>query len=286
MARRVKYRTVDYSVGWLVLITALLIGAAAVQTGRVQEWLRPGVRFDVLMPVGGTEGLKQGAEVTMLGASAGHVTDVTIDENGDVIASVQVDRDFARFIAQDSLIYVRRAFVFAGDASLEITVGRGSPLVFDETTTLEARIDTGATDAVASILDEVKAELGPLMNNAERSSASVATILESIAEGKGPAGRALMNEPMADEIDSIVFDLGKISRGLSEIASNINEASGELTRSAQDTAAVAPGLILQIEQTLAEVEALSRAMQSNWLIGGNGELPEDPELPSPSESLP
>ena len=286
MARRVRYRTVDYSVGWLVLITALLLGAAALQTGRVQEWLRPGVRFRVLMPKDGSQGLKLGSDVTMLGASAGSVTDVSIDENGDVIASVQVDRDFVRFIHKDSQIFVRRAFVMFGDASLEITRGQTTPLVFDETTVLVAKIDTGATDTVTGILDEVQTNLGPLLSNAERSSDAVATILESVAEGKGPAGRALMYEPMALDLDQIIADMSTITSGLSLVAESIGKASPDLTRSAQDTAAITPGLVIQIEQTLAEVEALTRAMQNTWLIGDGGAAFEDPELPSASESLP
>ena len=46
------------------------------------------------------------------------------------------------------------------------------------------------------------------------------------------------------------------------------------------------GLIIQIEQTLAEVEALTRAMQNTWLIGDGSSAFDDPPSRSPSETLP
>lgn len=77
-----------------------------------------------------------------------------------------------------------------------------------------------------------------------------------------------------DSLNTILSDVKKASPRLPEATDNLADASTNL-----------PSLIVQTRTTLSELEKLAKQLQSNWLIGGDGPVPDEEGL-TPVEAAP
>src|SRR4051812_3847638 len=75
------------------------------------------------LPAEGTEGLKEGADVSVQGNVVGTVRRIRRDHAADrSVAEVVIDREFSDFVRSDSKVRIRRTLGF-GDAYLQIDKG-------------------------------------------------------------------------------------------------------------------------------------------------------------------
>lgn len=260
MAQRFKYESVDYSVGWLALVTLVLVVGGVVQTGAVQGWLDPGVSFSVRMPdKEGSLGLREGADVVVLGAHAGRVTRVELRDRR-VIVRARLDASFARLMTTNWKIYVRKSFVVAGDAYLEIEPGDADPLEFTDETTGVALIDEDLVESVTAIVEsarvfaegtlpEVQARLPETLDNIEGVTESLSVVLarladergdmavamsnmrtlsDEVANGDGPLAMLIRNVDLTADIQKVVAELFEVSQNTDELLVSLNEGAEEM----------------------------------------------------------
>jgi len=288
MAEKFKFRYVNEIVGSFVLLIVALLLAGIFLAGHAQQWFVPVHRFTLAFPPEGSFGLKNGAEVIILGTTVGKIDRITVNEDGLMSGRISIKGDFIRFIRDDSKALVKNKFVVAGDTYVEITKGKGPQL--PPGSTLEAVKDTEITEMIQGVLEEIKevtlptieqgrmaleeytklaADLRDPEGNLQQLIARLARIAGGLEKGEGMAG-ALMKDPtLADELQSIITRVSNSFDQLAEILDNVTEATKKLPKMTDAVSGEledASGFVLQTRDTLRETQRLIEAIQRHWLI--------------------
>ena len=280
LEQRFKFRRVNEITGTFVLVVVAVLLAAVVWTGHSQRWFKSRVTLRIVLPEAGAAGIRQGSEVYFLGTLVGSVSDVVVDTTGRMEAEADIRRDFFRFVRVDSSAVVKMKFGVAGDSYFEITRGEGRPLpeknasiVCNEQfqSALEAAVEDIRSQAMA-VLKKTSAGLDAwtmlgtnLINTQERLDQLVA----DVQAGKGTVGNLLTDPATADELKTLLVKANQSVDGLQVTLNNLQQAStnlpaisGAVGKEAKDL----PGLVLQTQVSMREVERLVEAMQKTWLL--------------------
>lgn len=294
MEERFKFRHVHAITGTFVLVALGVLIAALVLAGRSQRWFIGNVTLRIVLPEGGAAGIRQGSEVYFLGTLMGTVSDVSVDPAGRMEAEVNIRRDFFRFVRADSSAVVKRKFGLVGDAYFEITRGHGQPLpeknariVCNEQlpSALETAVEEVRREAVPALkklsagLDTWTGLGSNLITSRERLDQLIVRadgIAAGLQQGKGTAGKLLTDPSAADELKTL---LEKANRSMDELRATLNHletASGNLQLASAHLPAISeamgkeakdlPGLALQTQTSMRELERLMEAMQRHWLL--------------------
>jgi len=223
----------------------------------------------------------------------GTVSDVSVDPAGRMEARVNIRRDFFLFVRSDSSAVVKRKFGVA-DAYFEITRGHGQTLpeknasiVCNEQvpSALETAVEDVRREAVPALkklsegLDpwtalgtNLLASLGRLDQLILR----VDNIAADLQQGKGTAGKLLTDGAAADELKSLLVNANRSMYELQATFKNLQTASGNLQLASTNLPAISealsketkdlPGLVLQTQTSMRELERLIEAMQRHWLL--------------------
>jgi phospholipid/cholesterol/gamma-HCH transport system substrate-binding protein len=320
MKERFKFRHVNEITGIFVILVVVVLIAAIVWTARSQGWFRGTVSLQIVLPEAGAAGIRQGSEIYFLGTLVGTVSDVVVDTTGRMEARTSIRSDFFRFVRMDSSAVVKKKFGVAGDAYFEITRGQGQPLPkknasiicrdlpgtmettieefrsavlpvleklsvgLDTWTTLGEKLSAGA-DAwtrLGTNLGESRQHLDILVGRLDR-------IIADVEQGKGTAGKLLTDPAIADDLKTIL-DKGNVSmdqlqtilQDVKAAGTNLSAVSEALATEAKDL----PGLVLQTQQTLYELERLIEGIQRHWLIRKYIEQRQPGTRIPPTEVLP
>ncbi len=273
------FRYANEAVGILVVVSLVLFIAAALQSGRVREWLDPGVLLRVLLPASGLQGLAEGAQVEVLGTRAGQVQSIVIDPEQQFYAEVRLDRDLIPFVRRDSKVIIRKQFGVAGASYMEITRGTGEPLDW-EYAVLSASTEGAPQETVGELLEELRSRLYPVIDDSQRAISAVASLTEelqrpdgpllgllasldtltgSLARGEGPVGAILTDQAMAQNIREMMErlnrDLVRVGPLLGELqstTSNLTAISGSIADQTQEL----PALSARVESVLNSVDSV------------------------------
>lgn len=318
--QRFKFRHVNEITGTFVILVVVALIAAVVWTGYRQRWFGGTVTLRIVLPEAGAAGILQGSQVYFLGTLVGTVSDVAVDEAGRMEAETTIRSDFFRFVREDSFAVVKKKFGVAGDAYFEITRGQGQPLPrkdasivcrelpgtmktaieevrsaalpvlekfsagLDTWTTLGEKLSTGA-DAWTKFgtnLDESRQHLDQLIKRLDG-------VVAGVEQGKGAAGKLLTDPALADDLQTIL-DKGNLSMDqLQDILKDVQATSAHLSAVGEALAVEAgdlPGLVLQTQQTLHEMEKLIEGIERHWLIRNYIEQREPNTRIPPSEVAP
>jgi len=320
MKQRFKFRHVNEITGIFVILVVVVLIAAIVWTGYRQRWFRSTVTLRIVLPEAGAAGIRQGSEMYFLGTLVGTVSNVIVDTSGRMEAGTSIRSDFFRFIREDSFAVVKKKFGVAGDAYFEITRGQGQPLPkkdasivcrelpgtmenaieevrgavlpvveklsvgLDTWTTLGEKLSTGA-DAWTKLgmnLGESRQHLDQLIERLDR-------IVAGVEQGKGTAGKLLTDPTLADDLKTIL-EKGNVSMDqLQTILKDVQVASTNLSVVSEALAIEAkdlPGLVLQTQQTMHELERLIEGIEKHWLIRKYIEQRQPNTRIPPSEVVP
>ena len=287
MAGRFKFRRVDEITGTFVLVVVAVLVAAVMWTGHSQRWFKSRVTLRIVLPEAGAAGIRQGSEVYFLGTLVGSVSDVNVDTTGRMEAEADIRRDFFRFVRADSSAVVKRKFGVAGDSFFEITRGQGQPLpeknasiVCNEQfqSVLEAAVEEVRGQAMA-VLKKTGAGLDTwttlgtnLLATRERLDQLVVrvdNITADVQAGRGTVGKLLTDPTTADELKTLLVkanhsmdELQVTLNNLRQAGTNLPAISDAVGKEAKDL----PGLVLQTQVSMREVERLVEAMQRTWLL--------------------
>ncbi|MCS6772073.1 MAG: MlaD family protein [Kiritimatiellae bacterium] len=274
MSKPFKFRYVNEIVGGFVIAIALALVVGIILAGRAQDWFEPIYEIRLEFPEEGSLGLQQGADVQILGASAGRVGKIRVQDDGSMYTTLEIKSEFIRFIRTDSKAIVKKKFGIAGDAFVEITQGRGAPL--GEEAVLQAIRDTEITELAREILKEVQNAVLPLLEEYRRLAAdlrdaekplmqalaNIERITRGLAEGEGTAGQLLRDPKTAQEIEAMLADIRSILEDIKETTARLPPMAATVK---QEVDAL-PGTVVQAQETLRESERLIEGIQRHWLI--------------------
>ena len=300
MKHRFKFQHVNEITGAFVLLVLVVLIAAIVWAARSQRWFRGTVTLRIVLPEAGAAGIRQGSEVYFLGTLVGTVSDVIVDATGRMEAGTRIRSDFFRFVREDSFAVVKKKFGVAGDAYFEITRGQGQPLPkkdasiicnelpgtmenaledvrravlpvleklsvgLDTWTTLGERLSTGA-DAWTKL----GTNLGESRQHWDQLIGRLDGMVAGVEQGKGTAGKLLTDPALADDLQTLL-DKGNASMDqLQAILKDVQATGTHLSAVSEALAVEAkdlPGLVLQTQQTLYELERLIEGIEKIWPI--------------------
>ncbi|MBN2313586.1 MAG: hypothetical protein JXM79_06625 [Sedimentisphaerales bacterium] len=320
MKQRFKFRHVNEITGIFIILVVVVLIAAIVWTSHSQRWFRGTVRLRIVLPEAGAAGIRQGSEVYFLGTLVGTVSNVIVDATGRMEAGTSIHGDFFRFMREDSFAVVKKKFGVAGDAYFEITRGQGQPLPMKDASiackelpgTMETAIEE-VRHAVLPVMEKLSVGLDTWTTLGEKLSTGadawtklgtnldvsrqhldefigrIDLIVDSVEQGKGIAGKLLTDPALADDLKTIL-DKGNVSmdqlqailKNVQVTSTHLSAVSEALTIEAKDL----PGLILQSQQTLYELERLIEGIERHWLIRKYIEQRQPNTRIPPSEVVP
>ena len=280
MAEHFKFRRVNEITGTFVLVVVAVLIAAMVWTGHSQRWFKSRVTLRIVLPEAGAAGIRQGSEVYFLGTLVGSVSDVIVDTTGRMEAQANIRRDFFRFVRADSSAVIKKKFGVAGDSFFEITRGEGQPLpeknasiVCNEQfqSALEAAVEDIRSQAMA-VLKKTGTGLDTwttLGTNLMATQKRLDQLVADVQAGKGTVGNLLTDPATADELKTLLVKANHSVDELQVTLNNLQQASTNLpaiSDAAGKEAKDLPGLVLQTQVSMREVERLVEAMQRTWLL--------------------
>ena len=296
MEKRFKFRNVNEMNGLLVLSVLALVLAGVIFSGHSQRWFSRKYTFDVLLPKEGASGLRPGADVFILGVSVGLVEDISVGDDLRMRARVKIRRDFARFVRTDSTASIKKVFDVGGDSYIEITRGVRAPLPAPnpEIVCLASEDSFGRMEGMLADLhsalmpvvekagvglDEWTQLGGDLRTNSEQLQELIArfqSLVADVEQGKGTAGRLLTDPSLADDAQKLLTRANERMGELQDVVTNLdvavkNARAGtarlpEITDAMANEAKDLPGLVLQTQVSMRELERLIEAMQRSWLV--------------------
>jgi phospholipid/cholesterol/gamma-HCH transport system substrate-binding protein len=320
MKQHFKFRHVNEITGTFVIVVVVALIAAIVWMAYNQRWFRSTVTLWIVLPEAGAAGIRQGSEMYFLGTLVGTVSDVVVDAAGRMEARTSIRSDFFRFVREDSFAVVKKKFGIAGDAYFDITRGMGDPLPKKDASivckelpgTLEATIEE-ARRAVLPVLEKLSVgldtwttlgeklstgadawtrlgtNLGESRQHLDQLIARIDGLAAGVEQGKGTAGKLLTDPAVADDLKTIL-DKGNASMDqLQGILKDVQLAGTDLTAVSEALATEAkdlPGLVLQTQQTLRELEILIEGIERIWPIRSHIEQRQLNTRIPPSEVVP
>ena len=296
MEKRFKFRNVNEMNGLLVLCVLALVLAGVIFSGHSQRWFARKYTFDVLLPEKGALGLRPGADVFILGVSVGLVDDISVGDDLRMRARVKIRRDFARFVRTDSTASIKKVFDVAGDSYIEITHGvrAALPALNPEIACMASedsfgRMEHMLADLHSALMPVVKkADVGldewtqlggDLRRHGEQLHELIAQLhglAANVEQGKGTAGKLLTDTSLSDDAQKLLTRANATMSELQNVVTNLNAAVKNVqigtTRLPEITDAMAneakdlPGLVLQTQVSMRELERLIEATQRNWFV--------------------
>ena len=277
--QQTHFRYANQAVGVIVILTVIVFGAAFLFSGQIREWLDPGERIKVLLPADGLFGLSDGAEVEILGTTAGQVLRIVINPDQQMHADVQIKSDMKSFVRRDSSAVIRKRFGVAGYSFLDISRGFGEPLDW-KFAVIKASADRAPTESIGEILDEVRTRVFPVIDDTQQAMRLLLAVVENlqdpqgdmqqlfanlntvsgrIARGEGVVGRLLAEEKMMDDVAVLVDQLNKnmarfgpLLDDLAATIGNVAKISAKVNQQSNDL----PELTHRLKELLVTVQAL------------------------------
>ncbi len=258
----IRLRHTEEWVGLLVIAAVVLFFGAVLEAGVLRDWFRPAAQLRILLPDSGVGGLVVGADVQVLGTHAGTVRRVVLNPGQPIYAEADIDRQAEPFIRRDSQAVIRRTFGVAGAAYLDISRGTGKALDW-QYAVIRAKVETGPTDTLTAILNEVTEKVFPVLDDAKRTMDALASLTVGMNEGRGTIGRLLTDDTLATRAEQDVADLGAAVAELHEAAGKLNDAAGNidtLAKSAASGQESVPELISRANALLANLQSATREL--------------------------
>lgn len=320
MRQRFKFRHVNEITGTFVILVVVVVIAAVVWTAHSQGWFRGTVTLRIVLPEAGAAGIQRGSEVYFLGTLVGTVSDVIVAATGRMEARTSIRSDFFRFVRDDSSAVVKKKFSVAGDAYFDITRGQGEPLPKEDASivcrelagTMETAIEE-VRSAILPVLQKLSVgvdtwtalgtklgagadawtrlgtNLGETRQQLNGLIARVDGLAAGVEQGKGTAGKLLTDPAIAEELKTIL-DKGNVSMDqLQAILKDVQVVGTDLSAVGEALAIEAkdlPGLVLQTQQTLHELERLIEGIEQVWPIRSHVEQRQPNARIPPSEVVP
>jgi len=294
----IRTRYMDEWVGLLVLLSVALFFGVALQAGFLRDWFKPVSTLRILLPEAGVAGLSVGADVEVLGTRAGTITRVVIDPSQQMHAIAEIDEQATAFVRRDSHAVIRRRFGVAGAAYVDITRGSGQALDW-QYAVIQAETERAPTETVGALIDEVRAKIFPVLDDAGRAMQALAVTMQRVEQGQGNIGRLLSDETMMRDLEATAADAREAVADARRMIAQINapengvpellrradatlttlqtamrnlataaERAPRISKNVESATANIPSLLTQTQQSAHELELTLAQLRRSWLLGG------------------
>lgn len=254
-----KFRNVNQIVGLFVVLALLLLVTGIVLAGKAQRWFQPSLELRVRFPAEGTLGVEKGAKIVILGAQAGQVERIQVDDDGSMCGILHIQSEYGRFIRLDAHALVKKTFGVAGDSFVEIITGKKeiAPLheikgtfeiPIEKDTELLEIAQTAITQIREAVLPglrelettlaeyrglaaDLRAPQGPLNTTISNLNATVVALNQTIAglnRGEGSAGKILRDAALYDESSKAVAQINELLKQLGETMKQVDAIAGDI----------------------------------------------------------
>jgi tetratricopeptide (TPR) repeat protein len=227
-----KFRYASEIAGAFVLLALVLLLTGIFLAAHWQGWFegRFSLRTQELTSDEGSYGLQEGSEVRVRNTVAGKVARIMPSREGGIALTLEIRNRFKPFVRKDSVANVKMKFGVAGDAFVEIGMGKGA--VVQDGDIIQCKKDEKmgeVMDMARKTLMEARDVVVPMLDQAQGILKHVNGISGSIEQGDGVAGRLVNDKAMADELNQALVNLNS---GLSEARGTFHEAT-KLIKGAQ-----------------------------------------------------
>ena len=280
MSKPFKFRYVNEIVGLFVLVVLSAVIAGIFLAGREQGWFLPEYDLSTVLPEGGTEGLQEGAEVSILGTRVGSVHRIAPREDGSMTAVLRIRGDyFDQYVREDSAAVLKKKIAgIGGDTFVEIMRGKGAKKTVQDATITTTK-DTELLDKIMGQVDEVKGEVlatlrevqGTLKEftgvaqdfrapdgHLQQILGNLNRIARELTEGEGAAGALLRDPAMANEVRGIVKNIRGILDEVEKSAARIPS----IVESVDKTILKLPGIAENVDYTTSLLPDIARGVNA------------------------
>ncbi|BBC81595.1 ABC transporter substrate-binding protein [Acetobacter orientalis] len=227
----------------------------------------------------------------LLGAHAGTIRSIKLNPSGDMYVLVDLDPQAKPFIRRDSTAVIRKQFIVAGSAYLDLNRGHGDPMDWSYAV-ISATPAPNPADMITATLNDIQAEIMPALGNARHMMAQLDATITDMHAGKGTVGQLMTNDELIRQAQSAAVSLNAVIDRLKPIEGqiaaimsktdatmgNIKSASHDLKGATPHLPAIAssveastadlPALLAQAQTTLYGLEKLTDQLRGMWLLGG------------------
>lgn len=266
--------------GIVVLLAVVIFFVALLQAGVLRDLFRSELELRVILPETGLSGLAAGADVQVLGTTAGQIDHIELDPKSNFYAIAKIDKSMEPFVRTDSKVFIRKQFGIAGAAYLDITRGRGRALDWDYAV-LTVTVEAEPTASVGELVDELRVKVLPLIDDLTAVAGSarilmtslsepsgglqstltnLSTVTGNVADGKGSVGRLVSNDTLAIELEQTMAELQTTLSSFSVIVGNLQKTTGDVATMTSDFAAQSGKLPEMIDNTNATLASLHGIM--------------------------
>ena len=261
MRPRAQVRWLQLKVGLVIIAAVAGILVAIMNLNEGMGLFRQQATFRAL--VDDSHGIKVGAPVRLNGVDTGNIIRIAIDSSsGKVSLTFTINQDIVPLLRRDAAVLIRPMGLL-GDKYLELLPGtpKEPPLQNDAVLSGQAEIDiTGLTESATSTLENVNRGLRDLQ-----------TILTSLKEGKGTAGKLVTDPALYDHTTALLSKAEAISDTTTQLLAKIEKGEGTLGQLIMDRSFY--------NRASAAVDDLKRvAAMLNQPNGVLGRLARDPSL--------
>ena len=308
-----KFRYVNELAGGFVLLGLVLLIVGFYVAGHAQGWFEKNlVLWTSFSTDEGTFGLQEGAEIRILGTLAGRIAEIKPGQQGGMVARLEIKGKFKNFVRKDSIGKVKKKFAVAGDSYIEITLGTATAGLMRSGDTIKCEQDVELIETAKRILDDVREELVPVLEEFRQILTNVRGVTGQLEEGQGTIGRLLRDKTLADQVATAVADIQTSAAGLTQTVAKLDgvvtnahgvvesvnlalvhfpglaaEAEGTvrnvryMTDSLTGEVAGVQGVMLEAQDAMRELDRLIEGLQNHWLIRGAMQTPGKTELLAP-----
>lgn len=244
-----KHRTNKVKLGIFVSVGIALFIIGIYFVGERQQLFRKTFHLSgVFKDVGG---LQAGNNVRLSGVNVGTVEDINVVSDSSVRVEMVIDEGTRRFIKKDAIASVGSEGLM-GNKALIITPGTGGKKEIEDNDTIR----TMQPLDLDGILMSAKATI----DNVSSFTSDLSKITGSIESGKGTIGRLLMDQSLAQNIDSTVINLREGSADLKQSLSGlkilVDDAKSSFVQNFDSTFVNLKEGSLQLKQGLSGLNSL------------------------------
>jgi phospholipid/cholesterol/gamma-HCH transport system substrate-binding protein len=255
-----RLRHTDELVGFLVLLSVLVLFGAILEAGVLGRWFQPTSTLRIVLPAAGGGGLAAGGDIEVLGTHAGSVRRIVINPSQGMYAVAEIDDQIRTLIPRDSTALIRRRFGIAGAAYVDIQRGSGAPMDWGYAV-IDAVTERAPTDSVSALIDDTREKVFPILTDAGRAVHSLAALMEKVERGEGNAGRVMTDETLIRSAETALAGADDAVRTLDRLLVRLDEAAAEaaaLVKSTGDGKTGVPALLRQVDRILTDFRPAMR----------------------------